>query len=88
MSDYKEIIYEKQRGGVLITLNRPEALNAITRPMLKEIPRRAGPGRGRSGDPRHRYHRRRARLQLRLRSGDHRAAGAAIFNGPTASRPA
>src|SRR4026207_1024734 len=37
MSDYKEIIYQKQRGGVLITLNRPEALNAITRPMLKEI---------------------------------------------------
>jgi enoyl-CoA hydratase/carnithine racemase len=37
MADYKEIIYQKQRGGVLITLNRPEALNAITRPMLKEI---------------------------------------------------
>ena len=37
MSDYKEIIYQKQRGGVLITLNRPEALNAITRPMLKEF---------------------------------------------------
>ena len=37
MSDYQEIICEKQRGGVLITLNRPDALNAITRPMLKEI---------------------------------------------------
>ena len=37
MAEYKEILYEKQRGGVLITLNRPEALNAITRPMLKEI---------------------------------------------------
>ena len=37
MPDYKEILYDKQRGGVLITLNRPEALNAITRPMLKEI---------------------------------------------------
>ena len=37
MADYKEIKYEKQRGGVLITLNRPEALNAITRPMLKEF---------------------------------------------------
>src|SRR6476661_5447904 len=37
MSDYKEIIYEKKRGGVLLTLNRPEALNAITRPMLKEF---------------------------------------------------
>ena len=37
MPDYKEILYEKQRSGVLITLNRPEALNAITRPMLKEL---------------------------------------------------
>ena len=37
MPDYKEILFEKQRGGVLITLNRPEALNAITRPMLKEL---------------------------------------------------
>jgi enoyl-CoA hydratase/carnithine racemase len=37
MAEYKEILYEKQRGGVLITMNRPEALNAITRPMLKEL---------------------------------------------------
>jgi enoyl-CoA hydratase/carnithine racemase len=37
MPDYKEILYEKQRGGVLITLNRPEALNAITRSMLSEL---------------------------------------------------
>jgi enoyl-CoA hydratase/carnithine racemase len=37
MPDYKEILYDKQRGGVLITLNRPEALNAITRSMLKEL---------------------------------------------------
>jgi enoyl-CoA hydratase/carnithine racemase len=37
MAEYKEILYEKQRGGVLITLNRPEALNAITRPMLREL---------------------------------------------------
>jgi enoyl-CoA hydratase len=39
MSDYQEILYQKQRGGVLITMNRPEALNAITRPMLKELHR-------------------------------------------------
>jgi hypothetical protein len=32
MTEYKEILYQKQRGGVLITMNRPEALNAITRP--------------------------------------------------------
>jgi enoyl-CoA hydratase len=37
MADYKEILYEKQRGGVLITLNRPEAMNAISRSLLKEL---------------------------------------------------
>ena len=37
MPDYKEILYEKQRGGALITLNRPEAMNAISRSMIKEI---------------------------------------------------
>ena len=39
MSDYQEILYEKQRGGALITLNRPEAMNAISRSMIKEIHR-------------------------------------------------
>ncbi|MGH7854927.1 MAG: enoyl-CoA hydratase/isomerase family protein, partial [Candidatus Binatia bacterium] len=37
MPDYKEILYEKQRGGALITLNRPEAMNAISRSMIKEL---------------------------------------------------
>src|ERR671919_2212526 len=37
MADYQEILYQKQRGGVLITMSRPEALNAITRSMLKEL---------------------------------------------------
>jgi enoyl-CoA hydratase len=37
MAEYKEIIYEKQRGGVLITLNRPEAMNAISRNLIKEL---------------------------------------------------
>jgi enoyl-CoA hydratase len=37
MADYKEILYEKQRGGVLITLNRPEAMNAISRTLIKEL---------------------------------------------------
>ena len=37
MSDYKEILYEKKRGGVLITLNRPEAMNAISRNMITEL---------------------------------------------------
>ena len=37
MADFKEILYEKQRGGALITLNRPEAMNAISRSMIKEL---------------------------------------------------
>ena len=35
MGKYDNILYEKQRKGVLITLNRPEALNAIT-PQLED----------------------------------------------------
>ncbi|HEY7714758.1 MAG TPA: enoyl-CoA hydratase/isomerase family protein [Candidatus Binatia bacterium] len=37
MPDYQEILYEKQRGGVLLTLNRAEAMNAISRSMIKEL---------------------------------------------------
>ena len=37
MAEYKEILYEKQRKGVLITLNRPEVMNAISRSMIKEL---------------------------------------------------
>ncbi len=37
MFEYKEILYKKQRKGVLITLNRPEAMNAISRTLLKEL---------------------------------------------------
>jgi enoyl-CoA hydratase len=37
MSDYKEILYEKKRAGVLITLNRPAAMNAISRSMIEEL---------------------------------------------------
>jgi enoyl-CoA hydratase/carnithine racemase len=37
MVEYKEILYEKKRGGVLITLNRPEPMNAISRTLLKEL---------------------------------------------------
>jgi enoyl-CoA hydratase/carnithine racemase len=37
MSDYAEILYEKQRKGVLITLNRPEVMNAISRTMEQEL---------------------------------------------------
>ena len=37
MSDYKNILYQKQRKGVLITLNRPKELNALNEAMMDEI---------------------------------------------------
>ena len=37
MAESTEILYEKQRYGVLVTLNRPEAMNAATRPMLHKL---------------------------------------------------
>jgi len=39
MSDYQTILYQKQRKGVLITLNRPNALNAINEQTLDELDR-------------------------------------------------
>ena len=37
MPDYENILYEKQRGGVLITLNRPEVMNAISDELNHEL---------------------------------------------------
>jgi enoyl-CoA hydratase/carnithine racemase len=37
MSNYQTLLYEKQRHGVLITLNRPNALNAINQDLLSEL---------------------------------------------------
>ena len=37
MPDYESILYEKQRQGVLITLNRPGTNNAMTRKMQDEM---------------------------------------------------
>ncbi|MDP7619178.1 MAG: enoyl-CoA hydratase/isomerase family protein, partial [Dehalococcoidia bacterium] len=34
---YENIIYEKQRGGVLITLNRPEALNSLNTAIHRDM---------------------------------------------------
>ena len=42
MSNYAEILYEKQRKGALITLNRPEAMNAISRTMEQELDQALG----------------------------------------------
>jgi enoyl-CoA hydratase/carnithine racemase len=37
MSNYETILYEKQHHGVLITLNRPNALNAMNQDLLSEL---------------------------------------------------
>ncbi len=37
MADYKTILYQKQRNAVLITLNRPNALNAMNQDMMSEL---------------------------------------------------
>ena len=37
MANYNTILYQKQRSGVLITLNRPKELNAINAAMLDEV---------------------------------------------------
>ena len=37
MANYETIVYEKKNGAAKITLNRPEAMNAITRTMFLEI---------------------------------------------------
>ena len=34
---YENILYEKQRGGVLITLNRPEAMNSLSQELQKDL---------------------------------------------------
>jgi enoyl-CoA hydratase/carnithine racemase len=37
MTEFKNILYEKQRRGILITLNRPNALNALNQELLNEL---------------------------------------------------
>lgn len=37
MANYKNILYEKQRRGVLLTLNRPHALNAVNQGLCDEL---------------------------------------------------
>ena len=37
MANYQTILYQKQRNAVLITLNRPNALNAMNQDMMNEL---------------------------------------------------
>src|SRR4051812_33096302 len=37
MANYQTLLYQKQRSGVLITLNRPHALNAINDDLMNEL---------------------------------------------------
>ena len=37
MASYENILYEKKRSGVLITLNRPHALNALNEKLWSEL---------------------------------------------------
>ena len=37
MAQYKTLLYDKQRRGVLITLNRPNALNAMNQDLMNEL---------------------------------------------------
>ncbi|MPZ77281.1 MAG: hypothetical protein GEU77_12235 [Deltaproteobacteria bacterium] len=37
MAEYQTILYQKQRNGVLITLNRPNALNAMNQDLMTEL---------------------------------------------------
>ena len=37
MSTYENVLYEKQRHGVLITLNRPEALNSLSEGLRDDL---------------------------------------------------
>lgn len=46
MANYQTILYEKQRSGVLITLNRPNALNAMNQDMMNELDAAFGEAEG------------------------------------------
>ena len=72
MPDYKEILYEKQRGGALITLNRPDAMNAISRSMIKEMQQALDDVGRRQRSTRRRAHRRRTRVFRRHGPGKSR----------------
>ena len=37
MTDYQEIVYTVEAPSAIITLNRPEALNAMTTTMIEEL---------------------------------------------------
>jgi enoyl-CoA hydratase/carnithine racemase len=48
MADYQNLLYQKQRQGVLITLNRPQAANAMNEALMNELDQALA---GAEGDP-------------------------------------
>ena len=48
MADYQNLLYQKQRHGVLITLNRPQAANAMNEALMNELDQALA---GAEGDP-------------------------------------
>jgi len=45
MTSYENILYEKKRRGVQITLNRPKVLNALSAELLNELDAALGEAR-------------------------------------------
>ena len=84
MTAYENLLYEKQRNGLLITLNRPEALNALSQGLRDEIDAALEEGQAGPGHPRGCVNRRRPRL-LRRRGHRRRWRRWGDRSGPTAS---
>jgi enoyl-CoA hydratase/carnithine racemase len=74
VSDYTQILYEKQRKGVLVTLNRPEAMNSISRTLEQELEQALGEA---EADP---------EVRAVVLTGAGRAFSAGIDQGPRPGR--
>ena len=67
MTAYAEILYEHDGAAAVITLNRPNTLNALTDLTQAEVASRPGRFRTQPGRRRHGAHRSRTRILLRRR---------------------